>query len=135
MAISTDAIVRVIYGDTDQMGVVYYANYFRYFEFARSELFRARGGSYVRMEQEGFGLPVVEASASYKSPARYEDLLTIRVSVGELRRASMRFDYRVLRDGAPLAQGHTIHACVGPKGKPAGLPDWVVRLLADEPAA
>lgn len=134
MAIGTDAQVRVIYGDTDQMGVVYYANYFRYFEFARSELFRARGGSYVRMEQEGFGLPVVDAAAAYKAPARYEDLLTVRVSVAELRRASLRFEYLVLRDGRELARGHTVHACVGPKGKPAGLPEWVVRLLSDAPA-
>ena len=67
------ARVRVIYGDTDQMGVVYYANYLRYFEFARSELLRAHGRSYRDMEAEGLSLPVVEATCRYVAPARYED--------------------------------------------------------------
>src|SRR5258707_9114603 len=80
-----EARVRVIYGDTDQMGVVYYANYFRYFELARSEYFRARGGSYRELELEGRFLPVVEASCSYKGSARYDDLLLIRTQVSELR--------------------------------------------------
>jgi len=129
--VSVDATIRVIYGDTDKMGVVYYANYFRYFEFARSELFRARGGTYIRMEDEGFGLPVVTSHADHKAPARYEDLLSVRVTVTELRRASMRFDYEVKNQhGALLATGYTVHACVGPKGKPAGLPDWVTQLLS-----
>ncbi|HZA14263.1 MAG TPA: thioesterase family protein, partial [Myxococcaceae bacterium] len=64
---TVEAKLRVIYGDTDQMGVVYYANYFRYFEFARSEYFRAKGGSYRELEQEGRHLPVIEASCSYKA--------------------------------------------------------------------
>ena len=126
------AQLRVIYGDTDQMGVVYYANYFRYFEFSRSEFFRARGGNYVELEQQGFGLPVVAAHCDYRRPAKYDDLLTIEVHVAELRRASMRFEYVVRRerDGEQLATGHTVHACIGPDGKPTGLPQSVVKLLA-----
>lgn len=132
MSTHVDAKLRVIYGDTDQMGVVYYANYFRYFEFSRSELFRARGGNYTQLEKEGFGLPVVSAHCDYKRPAKYEDLLVIRVRVAELRRASLRFEYVVTRDGddAVLATGHTVHACVGPSGKPTGLPEAVVKLLS-----
>src|SRR6266849_10224417 len=67
-----EARVRVIYGDTDQMGVVYYANYFRYFEFGRSEYFRRLHRSYRDLELEGSFLPVVEATCHYRAPARYD---------------------------------------------------------------
>lgn len=132
MSTHVDAKLRVIYGDTDQMGVVYYANYFRFFEFSRSEFFRARGGNYTAMEKEGYGLPVVSAHCDYKRPAKYEDVLIIRVHIAELRRASLRFEYEVTREGdvTVLATGHTVHACVGPSGKPTGLPASVVKLLS-----
>jgi acyl-CoA thioester hydrolase len=127
-----EARLRVIYGDTDQMGVVYYANYFRYFEFARSEYFRARGGSYAELERSGSMLPVVEASCHYKAPARYDDLLVIQATVSELRRASIVFTYELFRDGEPrtlLCTGRTLHACVGRDGKPTRLPDAIARLM------
>jgi acyl-CoA thioester hydrolase len=131
------ATVRVIFGDTDQMGVVYYANYLRYFELSRSEFFRARGGSYTEMEKQGFGLPVAEAFVRYHAPARYDELIEIEVRLAELNRASMRFEYEVRRrePGAPgsqavvLCTGHTVQACVGPNGRPTRLPDWVTKLL------
>ncbi|MCA2979701.1 MAG: acyl-CoA thioesterase [Myxococcaceae bacterium] len=131
-----EARTRVIYGDTDQMGVVYYANYLRYFELARSEFFRALGGSYVELERQGYGLPVVEAGARYRVPARYDDVIVIAARLAQLRRASLRFEYVVRRegDGVALVEGHTVHACVGPGGKPTGLPAAVVRLLSAEPA-
>ncbi len=97
-----EARLRVIYGDTDQMGVVYHANYFRYFEFSRMEFFRVRGGSYREMESAGFMLPVVEVSCQYKAPARYDDLLLIRPKVSELRRASLVFTYEVVREERAL---------------------------------
>ena len=93
-----EAKTRVIYGDTDQMGVVYYANYFRYFELSRSEFYRSLGGSYVELERQGFGLPVVEASARYRAPAKYDDVILIEVRLVELRRASLRFEYVVRRE-------------------------------------
>jgi acyl-CoA thioester hydrolase len=127
-----EARLRVIYGDTDQMGVVYYANYFRYFELARSEYFRARGGNYLELERTGFGLPVVQAQCDYKAPARYDDLLVVSAWVAELRRASVRFEYQVRRDGETslLAAGTTRHACIAGDGRPVGLPADVVRLLS-----
>jgi acyl-CoA thioester hydrolase len=131
-----EARVRVIYGDTDQMGVVYHANYFRYFEFSRMEFFRARGGSYTEFEQEGYMLPIAEASCQYKSPARYDDLLLIRPKVSELRRASILFTYEVAREDAPstlLCTGRTLHACVGRDGKPRRLPEKFVRMLEQSP--
>ena len=127
----TLAKLRVIYGDTDQMGVVYYANYFRYFEFSRSEYLRARGGDYTQLEQSGFGLPVVTAHCDYKRPAKYDDLIVIDVHLAELKRASLRFEYEVRReaDGQVLATGHTVHACIGRTGKPTGLPEALVKIL------
>lgn len=127
-----EARTRVIYGDTDQMGVVYYANYFRYFELSRSEFFRSLGGSYVELEKQGFGLPVVEANARYRSPAKYDDVILIEVKLAELKRASMRFEYVVRREANrdELVSGHTVHACIGPGGKPTGLPPEVMRLLS-----
>jgi acyl-CoA thioester hydrolase len=127
-----EARLRVIYGDTDQMGVVYHANYFRYFEFSRMEFFRLRGGSYREMEQAGFMLPIVEATCHYKAPARYDDLLLIRPTVSELRRASLAFSYEVAREEEPstvLCTGRTLHACVGRDGKPKRFPDSFLRVI------
>ena len=128
--------IRVIYGDTDQMGVVYYANYFRYFEAARGEYLRVRGGSYQAMEQDGLMLPVVEALCRYKAPARYEDVLVIRTKVDSIRRASLLFTYDVVResDGKLLSTGSTTHACVGRDGRPFPVPDSLRALLAPEAA-
>jgi acyl-CoA thioester hydrolase len=127
-----EARLRVIYGDTDQMGVVYYANYFRYFELSRSEYFRARGGSYTEVEKRGLMLPVVDAQCSYRAPARYDDVLLVRADVTRMKRASVEFTYEVRRDGedAILCTGHTLHACVNREGRPTALPEDVVKLLA-----
>jgi len=125
------ARVRVIYGDTDQMGVVYYANYLRYFELARSEFLRAHGRSYREMEAEGLNLPVVEATCRYVAPARYEDLLAVGIEVPAVTRVTLTFRYQVTREGesAVLCTGSTVHACLGRGGRPARLPDWVAALV------
>jgi len=129
--------VRVIYGDSDQMGVVYYANYLRFFEAGRNEFIRAKGLRYRDFEDRyGLVLPVAEANVKYLSPARYDDLLTIEVTLAEARRASARFTYRIVReDGVLLATGHTVHACVDRGGKVKRMPpELVAALVADEPA-
>jgi acyl-CoA thioester hydrolase len=114
--------IRVIFGDTDQMGVVYYANYLRYFEAARAGYWRDLGRSYEDLVAWGVALPVVEAHCNYKRPAFYEDLLLIDTRVSEVRGASLRFAYTVLRGNEVLADGHTRHAVVGPDGRPKALP-------------
>jgi acyl-CoA thioester hydrolase len=126
--------IRVIYGDTDQMGVVYYANYLRFFEAGRTEFLRAKGMSYRDFEERSrLQLPVVEAQVSYRLPARYDDLLAVETALTEVRRASARFGYRVLRGGDLIATGHTVHACVGPDGKLQRMPrDLLERLAAGE---
>jgi len=125
------ARVRVIYGDTDQMGVVYYANYLRYFEFARSELLRAHGRSYREMEAEGLSLPVVEATCRYVAPARYEDVLLVGIEVPAVTRVTLTFRYQVTREGESdvLCTGTTLHACLGKGGRPARLPEWVASMV------
>ena len=115
--------IRVIYGDTDQMGVVYYANYLRFFESARAAYWRSLGRTHKDLDAWGVALPVVEASCRYKRPARYEDLLEIEISISELRNASMRFAYVVWRGTDVLADGMTRHAVVGTDGRPRGLPE------------
>jgi len=114
--------IRVIFGDTDQMGVVYYANYLRYFESARAAYWRGLGKSYKDLEAWNVALPVVEAHCNYKRPAYYEDLLEVETWVSELRGASLRFAYRIFRGETLLAEGNTRHAVTGSDGRPRALP-------------
>ena len=116
--------VRVIFGDTDQMGVVYYANYLRFFESARAAYWRSLGRSHKDLEQWGIALPVVESHCVYKKPARYEDLLHVDVEVGEVKMASLKFVYRVERGAELVADGWTRHAVIdATSGRLRALPD------------
>jgi len=126
--------IRVIYGDTDQMGVVYYANYLRWFEAGRTEFLRAKGLSYSEFEaREKLILPVVEAGVVYRQPARYDDLVAVETRLAEARRASARFEYEVKRGEDLLATGFTVHACVSLAGRIERLPkDFVQRMKAGE---
>jgi acyl-CoA thioester hydrolase len=116
--------VRVRYAETDQMGVVYYANYLVWFEVGRTDLLRERGWSYREMEGEGFALPVVEAVCQYRRPALYDDELEVQTTGVLLSPVRVRFDYRVVRpaDAATVAEGHTVHASLDRSGKPIRLP-------------
>jgi len=116
---------RVIYGDTDQMGMVYYGNYLRYFEIARNEFLRQAGARYREFEEtHRLMLPVVEAHVRYRKPARYDDELAIYAAIAEVRGASARFVYEIRRlpDGEALVDGHTIHACIDRAGRVARIP-------------
>ena len=121
---------RVLYGDTDQMGVVYYANYLRFFEGARNEWIRALGLTYAQIEERGIMLPVFEAHTQYLRPARYDDLLDVPLVVTHTR-VKIRFEYEVRRVGSDelLALGHTVHACVGREGRPTRAPEWLLLAL------
>lgn len=124
------ARVRVIYGDTDQMGMVYYANYLRYFEIARNEYLRTAGANYRAFEEtHGLMLPVVEAHVAYHKSARYDDELLISAATFARGAASVRFEYEIHRaakdGGAPekLVSGHTVHACINREGRVQRLPE------------
>ncbi len=118
--------IRVRYAETDQMGIVHHANYLIWFEAGRSELCRAKGFSYKEMEDEDDALMVVaESYCRYKSPAHYEDVLTIRTRVGEIRSRSIRFFYEVYRasDEMLLAEGETNHLVTDKDKKVRILPE------------
>jgi acyl-CoA thioester hydrolase len=127
MPVTTE--VRVRYAETDQMGIVYYANYLVWFEIGRVELLRSLGLAYSQLEIEHECiLPVVEATCRYKSPARYDDQILIETRPSLLRRSVIKFAYRILRKGADgveptlLAEGETVHVVCDDKLNKKPLP-------------
>lgn len=124
--------VRVRYAETDQMGVVYYANYFVWFEVGRTELLRTLGGTYKDLEAEGIFLPVIEASCTYSQASRYDDELDIRTTGKLLSPVRMEFQYEVVRlaDQVTTATGRTVHAALNGRGRPCRLPEKVRTALA-----
>jgi acyl-CoA thioester hydrolase len=123
---------RVIYGDTDQMGVVYYANYLRWFESGRSEFLRQIGCPYTQIESRGYHFPVTELSCRYFKPVHYDDLITIETQLTLVRRATLNFHYKIFRqgEGEPIAMGSSTHACVTASGRIARIPADLANLLA-----
>ncbi len=119
----SESRLRVRYAETDQMGIVYHANYYVWFEVARADLLRSLGMTYKDMEQQGIIMPVIETRCRYKLPAMYDDALTIRAAVKELSYAKMAFSYTVVRDtdGSVLAEGETYHAFTNNNKKPLSL--------------
>ena len=120
-----DMQYRVPYADTDQMGVVYYANYLEYFERSRTEMFRAIGMPYSLMEEKGIILPVSEAQCKYYSSAKYDDLLTFRSYVDEYSRVKVKLNTEVWRGEELLAKGYVVLACVNREFKITRLPEWM----------
>jgi acyl-CoA thioester hydrolase len=123
--------LRVRYAETDRMGVVYYANYFVWFEVARTEWLRGSGWSYREMEAGGVSLPVIEAHCEYVRPVRYDDEIEIRTRATLLSPVRVRFDYELRRrgDGEAAAVGHTVHAALDSAGRPCRLPARVREML------
>lgn len=121
-----DTTVRVRYAETDQMGVVYYGNYFTWFEIGRVELCRQVGFEYKQMEIEDDSFIVVaEASCRYKRPARFDDLLTVRTRVTGSKRRTIEFGYEILRQesGELIATGATVHVICDRQGRPKAMPE------------
>lgn len=118
--------VRVRYAETDQMGLVYYANYLVWFEVGRAEFCRQRGFAYRDFEQENDAyLAVAEAQCRYHTPARYDDLLLIRTRVEQLRKRTVRFAYEIARKDPQtlLATGSTLHVVLDSQGRPKSFPE------------
>lgn len=128
----TASTVRVRYAETDKMGVVYYANYLVWFEIGRTDWLRETGWTYRAMEEAGFQLPVIDARCQYRQGARYDDELEIRTRAAQVSPVRIQFNYEVARrtDDVLLAEGHTVHAIIGPAGRPARLPDGLKELFA-----
>ncbi len=130
--------IRVIYADTDAMGIVYHANYIKWFEVGRNEFLRQLGYTYARMEEEGIWLPVVSVHVEYKSPGKYDDLLLIRTRLRELKGVSMVMSYEIFRKetGELLVTGYTKHGITSPELKPLRLkkekPEFYAMMKAEE---
>ena len=107
------------------MGFLHHANYLTYFEIARTEMLRASGGSYRRMEEDGQFVVVVRAECRYQRPAHYDDLLTIRVTVAKVTPAKIEHHYDVFRDGQLLAVAQVILAVVDRQGNVQRVPEWI----------
>jgi acyl-CoA thioester hydrolase len=123
--------LRVRYAETDQMGVVYYANYFVWFEVARADLLRALGWTYREMEESGVRLPVIDAQCEYLRPARYDDAISVRTEGRLASPVRMEFTYDVVTpDGEIAARGRTMHAAVDLDGRPCRLPQRVREAFA-----
>jgi len=136
--LSHETRFRVRYAETDQMGVVYYANYFIWMELGRAEYCRAAGIRYKDMEErDGVRLAVVDAHCRYLRPARYDEEIAVTTWVARSQRRGVEFHYRI-RDtatGAELAEGETRHIFLGPDMRPVKLPDQYLALFQVEPTA
>ena len=116
------ASLNVRYAETDMMGVAYHGSYLPWFELGRTALLKAHGLPYRELEAAGYFLPVLEVSARYLRPARYDDELEIVTTLRERPVARIRLDYEVFRAAELLATGHTVHAFIDREGRPTRPP-------------
>ncbi len=107
------------------MGFLHHSHYLAYFEQGRTELFRANGGNYRRMEEQGLFMVVVQAECRYRQPARYDDVLTLHTRVERVTPAKLEHSYRITRDGQLLTEGRTVLACVNRDGQVQRMPEIV----------
>jgi acyl-CoA thioester hydrolase len=122
--------ITVRYSETDQMAVVYYANYFVWFEVARTEALKSLGFEYAQLEKEGYFLPVAESYCRYLKPACYGDKITLRTEIKEiLKNRIITFEYIVYKNKEILAKGYTKHICLNRHKKITNLPSELVRKL------
>ncbi|MCR5506348.1 MAG: acyl-CoA thioesterase [bacterium] len=119
---------RIIYADTDQMGIVYHANYLKYFEMLRGEVMRENGLTYHDFETMGFSLPVIESHCEYKYPAKYDDVIEITGFVSELKGLKMKFECEIHCGDKLICKGYTIHTCLNKDGRPIKFPEQLVKL-------
>lgn len=122
--------IRVRYAETDQMGYVYYGNYATYFEVARAESIRSLGLSYMEIEEEGVIMPVLENYSKYLRPARYDDELTIKLSIPKLPDTRIRYEYEVFKGDKLIHKGYTVLVFVDRNtGKPCQMPEILTKIL------
>uniref|UniRef100_A0A7V5XFV6 Acyl-CoA thioesterase n=1 Tax=Thermodesulfobacterium geofontis TaxID=1295609 RepID=A0A7V5XFV6_9BACT len=121
---------RVLYGDTDCGEVMYYGNYLRLFEIGRTELIRSTGISYKEIEEKkGIILPVVESFIKYKASAKYDDLLTIKTSLKELKSYKVVFEYKIFKNNDLITEGYTVHVPINKEGKIVKFPKDIYQIL------
>ena len=138
-ALSLATQVRVIYGDTDRMGIVYHGTYLRFMEHARVEFMRNHGVVYAEMEREGFGLPVIDLALSYLAPAKYDDLVSLWVGISKVGYARLNFCYQLsvepgdrheLESRVVLLHAITQHGCTRLEdGRATRMPEHIYERL------
>jgi acyl-CoA thioester hydrolase len=121
--LSNEVTIRVRYAETDRMGLLHHAHYLTYFEQARTELLRGQGLTYKDLEDQGYLLVLTRVEVRYRSPARYDDLLTVRTTVERTTLVRIDHRYEVLCEGRLVAEGASTLACVGRDGRPQALPE------------
>jgi len=121
-----DIQIRVRYAETDRMGLLHHANYLVYFEQARTELLRSSGVAYKELEDQGFFLVIAKIEIKYKSPAHYDDLLTVRTTVVRTTPVRLEHQYQMFREnGTLVCEGSSTLACVDREGKLQAMPAWL----------
>lgn len=125
--------IRVRYGETDQMGVVYHGNYAQYFEIGRIEWLRDYGVSYKKMEEEGVMLPVISLNVNFKKSACYDDLIKVKTQLVKMPTASIEFNYEIInQNGEVLTFGNTVLAFIDMKtNRPMRCPKYLLDKLQD----
>ncbi len=118
--------IRVRYNETDAMGFLHHSNYLCYFEVGRTELFRAQGGSYRRMEELGLYFVVAKIEVRYRRPARYDDQLTLKTEIARVTPAKLEHHYCLMRENEVLTEADSIIACVNRAGEVQRIPEDLV---------
>lgn len=126
--------IRVIYADTDAMGIVYHTNYIKWFEIGRTELLRSVGIVYSEVEVQGYNLPLTEAYCHYLLPAKYDQIIIVETEMEYLKRASMKFNYTIWDEDKEkiLVEGYTVHACTNNLGKIVRVPPFIVQKIEEQ---
>lgn len=120
--------IRVRYSETDAMGFLHHSNYLSYFEIGRTELFRAQGGSYRRLEELKLFLVVVKIEVRYRRPARYDDLLQLKTAIARSTAAKLEHSYQLFRGSELLAEASSVIACVNERGELQRIPENLVEI-------
>ena len=117
--------IRVRYEDADPMGFLYHAKYLTYFEIGRTEWFRSLGGDYRATEESGLFVVVVKVACRYRTPARYDDLVTVRTTLAGVSPAKIEHQYELLRGDETLATARVTLALVDRQGAVQRVPEWM----------
>lgn len=131
MSVHNITKIRVIYADTDAMGIVYHTNYIKWFEVGRNELMRQLGVIYTDLEKQGRNLPLTRVSCHYLLPARYDQVLLVETEIDYIKRASIKYNSKIWDEHKTnlLVEGSTVHACTDSEGKIRRLPQMIIDLM------
>jgi acyl-CoA thioester hydrolase len=126
--------LRVRFAETDAMGIVHHSRYLPYLEEARVEYLRHLGHPYTELRAEGVDYAVLEAFVQYRQPLRFDDEVTVHLTLGAATRATFQMAYLLTVGGEVRATAVTVHGCVNADGRPTRMPSWLLELSSDRDA-